>query len=92
MANRNTAISSRQKVRRRGLVALGAICLIIFALLYFEQAALLYVLATLGVTVLLLIIAFADLGEKTRVFKSVQTDRSNEAGSVLSQSPSRSRR
>lgn len=35
-------------------------------LIYFERTALLYVLATLGVTALLLIVAFADLGADER--------------------------
>jgi hypothetical protein len=35
--------------------------LIVFLLIYFEQTAILYVLATLGVTALLMIVAFADL-------------------------------
>jgi hypothetical protein len=36
--------------------------IIVFLLIYFEQTALLYVVATLGVTVLLVIVALADLG------------------------------
>lgn len=36
--------------------------LLVFLLIYFEQTALLYVVSTLGVTVLLLIVAAADLG------------------------------
>jgi peptidoglycan/LPS O-acetylase OafA/YrhL len=38
------------------------ITILVSLLIYFERTALLYVLATLGVTALLLIIAFADLG------------------------------
>jgi len=36
--------------------------LLVFLLIYFEQTALLYILSTLGVTVLLVIVAAADLG------------------------------
>ena len=36
--------------------------LLVFLLIYFEQTALLYVFSTLGVTVLLVIVAAADLG------------------------------
>jgi len=36
--------------------------LLVFLLIYFEQTALLYVFSTLGVTVLLIIVAAADLG------------------------------
>jgi len=43
-----------------GLLSLGVI-----ALIYWEQTALLYILATLGVTALLVVVALADLsGEK----------------------------
>ncbi len=47
--------------RNHTLLWIGGIALIVFLLIYFEQTAILYVLATLGVTALLLIVAFADL-------------------------------
>jgi len=34
-----------------------------FLLIYFEQTSLLYILATLGVTILLVVVALADLGQ-----------------------------
>lgn len=37
--------------------------LLVFLLIYFEQTALLYIFSTLGVTVLLIIVAVADLGQ-----------------------------
>ena len=37
--------------------------LLVFLLIYFEQTALLYILSTLGVTVLLVIVALTDLGQ-----------------------------
>lgn len=37
------------------------VVLAIFLLIYFEQTAILYVLATLSITALLLVVAFADL-------------------------------
>lgn len=52
----------------------------VFLLIYFEQISLLYVLATLGVTALLVIVAFADLGQSEGVAGSVMT---------ASESPSR---
>lgn len=42
------------------------ITLVVSLLIYFERTALLYVLATLGVTALLLVVAFADLGVDER--------------------------
>src|SRR3982751_361825 len=47
--------------RNRTLIWIAAVGLIVFLLIYFEQTAILYVLATLGVTALLMIVAFADL-------------------------------
>jgi len=50
--------------KRRGFTYLWICGLAVstFLLIYFEQTALLYILATLGVTVLLVIVAKADLG------------------------------
>jgi hypothetical protein len=50
--------------RRRRLITYGwvsAMALVIIILIYKEQTALLYILATLGVTALLAVVAFADL-------------------------------
>lgn len=47
--------------RNRTLIWIAAVGLIVFLLIYFEQTAILYVLATLGVTALLMVVAFADL-------------------------------
>ena len=44
------------------LWALGLVLLVIL-LIYFEQTAILYILCTLGITVLLTIVALADLGQ-----------------------------
>ena len=43
-----------------------ALAVVTISLIYFEQTAILYILATLGVTVLLAVVAFSDLaiGEK----------------------------
>jgi hypothetical protein len=51
--------------KRRGFTYLwiGALALLVFLLVYFEQTALLYIFSTLGVTVLLVIVALADLGQ-----------------------------
>jgi hypothetical protein len=43
-----------------------ALAVSIFLLIYFEQTSLLYILATLGVTILLIIVATADLGQSER--------------------------
>lgn len=53
----------KNRFSRRMIAFFWSVLLVIVvtALLYFEQIALLYVLATLGLTALLLIVSFADL-------------------------------
>lgn len=56
----------RTKVKkRRGFTYLWifGLALLVFLLIYFEQTALLYIFSTLGVTVLLVVVALADLGQ-----------------------------
>lgn len=58
-----------KKTGKRGWLTyiwIVGVLLAVSLLIYFERTALLYVLATLGVTALLLIVAFADLGGDER--------------------------
>lgn len=57
-------LKSSKTKKRRGFTYLwiAGLGIATFLLIYFEQTALLYILATLGVTVLLVIVALADLG------------------------------
>src|SRR5713226_8461356 len=52
--------------KRRGFTYLWifGLAVLVFLLIYFEQTALLYILATLGVTALLVVVAVADLGRR----------------------------
>jgi hypothetical protein len=61
-------IQAKKTGKRRWLtyVWILGILVVVSLLIYFERTALLYVLATLGVTALLLIVAFADLGGHER--------------------------
>ena len=61
-------IQAKKIGKRRWLTYLWivGILVVVSLLIYFERTALLYVLATLGVTALLLIVAFADLGGDER--------------------------
>jgi hypothetical protein len=61
-------IQAKKTGKRRWLTYLWivALLLVVSLLIYFERTALLYVLATLGVTALLLVVAFADLGGDER--------------------------
>lgn len=64
--SRRVAAGARKKGGRKvTLLWIALMAAVIVGLLIFEQTALLYVLATLGVTVLLVIVAMADL-EGTR--------------------------
>jgi len=60
--------------RRRGFTYLWifGLALLVFLLIYFEQTSLLYILATLGVTALLVVVAAADLG-RTELSSEVMT-------------------
>lgn len=58
----------------------------VFLLIYFERTELLYILATLGVTALLVIVAFADLGTSERSQSSELSD-AQAAGSGISSKP-----
>ena len=51
--------------------------LLVFLLIYFEQTALLYIFSTLGVTVLLVIVAAADLGRSD--LSSAESDQATAA-------------
>ncbi|MDX6574855.1 MAG: hypothetical protein QOE96_808 [Blastocatellia bacterium] len=57
-------IKSKKARRARGFTYLWILVLAVstFLLIYFEQTSLLYILATLGVTILLVVVALADLG------------------------------
>jgi hypothetical protein len=63
MERRPTTTRSRAR-NRSGLkrfLWIAGLAIVTISLIYFEQTALLYVLATLGVTALLVIVAMADL-------------------------------
>lgn len=57
MAERETKYSRRTKA----LFWCLAVAIVIGVLIYFEQIAILYVLATLGLVILLFIVGFSDL-------------------------------
>ena len=58
--------------------------LLVALLIYFEQTALLYILSTLGVTVLLVIVALADLGQS-----ELSGSEADQAQAVSSRNPAR---
>ena len=64
--NTTTASGRNKNGRRMTLVWIALAAAIIIGLIWTEQVALLYVLATLSLSALLLIVAFADLGGARR--------------------------
>ena len=65
MSQRMTRADAKRSKRNSRLITLGwitGVAVLIIVLLYKEKADWLYVLATLGLTALLLVVAFADLG------------------------------
>lgn len=79
-------VTSRTK-KRRNLTYLWifGLAVVVFLLIYFDKTELLYVLATLGVTALLVIVATADLGAHERS-ENALTD-AQAAGSGISSTP-----
>ena len=67
-------IRSNKARRGRGFTYLWILVLAvsIFLLIYFEQTSLLYILATLGVTILLVVVALADLGQSELSAETMQ--------------------
>ena len=59
-------LTERYSRRSIALFWLAIISIVVFSLIYFEQIAVLYILATLSLVVLLLIVGFADLEKVSR--------------------------
>lgn len=80
---KNTAAKKRRSITYAWIFGLA---LIVFLLIYFERTELLYVLATLGVTSLLVIVAIADLGVSDHSQSRPMTD-AQAAGTGVSSQP-----
>ena len=79
--NRRTLAGDRR--RRKLITALWALGLaaVVITLIYLEKTAILYILCTLGVTALLVVVAFSDLAHTDGKGQVVQTtDASGVAG------------
>ena len=78
--NRKTLADDR---RRRKLItlawALGLVAVVV-TLIYLEKTAILYILSTLGVTALLMIVAFSDLAHTDD--RQGQVDQTRDAAGV----------
>jgi hypothetical protein len=63
MAKVNAAAAARKRRRTTTLVWIAVVTALVTGLIYKEQVALIYILATVSVTALLVVVAMADLGE-----------------------------
>jgi hypothetical protein len=61
MSRRVNPNAAKRSRRLYTFLWVAALALLTIALIYFEQTAILYILATLGVTALLAVVALADL-------------------------------
>ena len=59
--NRKTLAADRRRRKMMTLLWTGLVALAVIILMYKEQTAILYILCTLGVAVLMIIVAFSDL-------------------------------
>jgi hypothetical protein len=75
-------IRNRKARRSRSFTYLWILVLAVstFLLIYFEQTSLLYILATLGVTILLVVVALADLGRSERSSDTSQMSNAPASG------------
>ena len=79
--NRRTLAGDRR--RRKLITALWALglAILVIVLIYLERTAILYILCTLGVTALLVIVAFSDLSQRdTKSELAQETDAAGVAG------------
>ena len=61
--NRKTLAGDRRRRKLIGALWALGLAVLVIVLIYLEQTAILYILCTVGVTALLVIVAFANLGE-----------------------------
>lgn len=78
--NRKTLAGDRRRRKMMTFVWALALAAVVIALIYFEKTAILYILCTLGVTALLLVVAFSDLGQSGEAAGGL--DQQKDAASV----------
>lgn len=71
MGTRATLTSGRRRRNIFTFVWIGALAIIAIMLIYYEMTALLYILATLGVTALLIVVAVADLAHSQNMSSDI---------------------
>jgi hypothetical protein len=93
------AVAARRRRRLITYAWVSAMALVVILLIYKEQTALLYILATLGITALLAVVAFADLrgsdglvSEGEAPASSISAGVQSEANAASARSTTRRRR
>ena len=75
--------AARKRRGRKSLLISAAVAVGVIALIWTEQVALLYVLATLSVAALLVVVAFSDLGRARLLTQQPPGDDSAAAGDAM---------
>ena len=78
--NRKTLSSDRRRRKTITLVWALALAAVVITLIYLEKTAILYILCTLGVTVLLVIVAMSDLAHRDQ--SAAEMDQAKDAAGV----------
>ena len=77
--------AAKQARRKRRMITYGwiiGLTVLTISLIYWEKTALLYILATLGVTALLVVVATADLAHADTMAESITPTRSGGSDSM----------
>ena len=77
------ATGARKRRGKRSLLYIAIVAVVVIGLIWQEQVALLYVLATLSVSALLVVVAFSDLGHARRAAPAAPGDDSAAAGDAM---------
>ena len=67
MSGRKTLASDRRRRKTITFLWIAVLSIVTISLIYWEKTAILYILATLGVTVLLVVVALADLESTEKI-------------------------
>jgi hypothetical protein len=80
MSGKSTLAGNRRRRKLFTFLWFAALSILTIALIYWEMTAVLYILATLGVTALLLIVAFSDLAQTEKA--SSDPHRINDSAAI----------
>lgn len=84
MTGKTTVTRDRRRRRIFTFLWIAALAIVTITLIYWEMTALLYILATLGVTALLIVVALADLAQAEKVSNGIPQAESGVATAEIS--------